>query len=146
MQNIMSFEDDYQRIYHQWDEYAKTGNINGLLSLYADNAIFESPLVPILLGQESGVLIGLDEIKRFLIEGTNRRPNQLVRWYRNGKYLVKDSTFFWEYPRQTLNGNQVDIAEIMDIDNSKIVHHRIYWGWFGVNMLLKSQQNSFNKK
>ena len=78
MQNIMSFEDDYQRIYHQWDEYAKTGNINGLLSLYADNAIFESPLVPILLGQESGVLIGLDEIKRFLIEGTNRRPIQLV--------------------------------------------------------------------
>ena len=135
----MSFEDDCARIYDEWDQYAKNGNIPGLLSLYHEDAIFESPLVPILMNQESGAARGHQELEAFFIEGTKRRPNELVRWYRDGKFQCKDGTLFWEYPRQTLNGNQVDIAEVMDIVKGKIKHHRIYWGWFGTQTLIASE-------
>ncbi|RKW25670.1 MAG: nuclear transport factor 2 family protein, partial [Kingella sp. (in: b-proteobacteria)] len=35
-------------------------------------------------------------------------------------------------------GDQVDILELMDIRGGKIMHHRIYWGWFGTQMLIRS--------
>ena len=32
----------------------------------------------------------------------------------------------------------VPILEVMDIEGGLIRHHRIYWGWFGVRMLMES--------
>ena len=51
----------------------------------------------------------------FLNEGTRRRPNELVRWYRTGKYFITGDVLVWEYPRQTPDGEQVDILELMEI-------------------------------
>lgn len=120
-----------------WDEYAKTKQTNKLINLYADDAIFESPLVPIILNRNKGILIGKEEILNFLEEGTRRRPNELVRWYRDDKYYTDENTLIWEYPRQMPDGEQIDILELMEIDdNGLIVKHRIYWGWFGTQMLL----------
>ena len=72
------------------------------------------------------------------MEGTRRRPNDLVRWYRDGCYFVTGDTLVWEYPRQTPDGDQVDILEVMRLEGGKIKHHRIYWGWFGTQMLTAS--------
>ena len=127
-----------ERIYERWHDYARGRDVPALLDLYADDAVFESPLVPAILGQESGILRGRAEILRFLEEGTRRRPNDLVRWYRTGKYFVNGGTLVWEYPRQTPEGNQIDILEVMDISGGKITHHRIYWGWFGCGQLVGS--------
>ena len=76
---------DFDRIYTQWHEYAQTRNTEALINLYADDAQFESPLVPIIMQQDSGVLHGREAILAFLQEGTRRRPNELVRWYRTGR-------------------------------------------------------------
>ena len=32
----------------------------------------------------------------------------------------------WEYPRETPDGQQVEIVEVMDIADGLIRHHRIY--------------------
>ena len=101
----------------------------------------ESPLVPIIMQQDSGVLHGREAILAFLQEGTRRRPNELVRWYRTGQYFIAGDTLVWEYPRHTPDGNQVDILELMQIQNGKIQSHRIYWGWFGTQMLIQSAVN-----
>lgn len=130
---------DHETIYNLWHEYASTKNVSDLIALYAPNAIFESPLVPILLNRESGVLQGKDEIHTFLVEGTNRRPNDLVRWYRTDTYFSKGNTLIWEYPRNTPDGNQLDILELMEIENKLIVNHRIYWGWLGTQLLIKNK-------
>lgn len=125
------------KVHLLWDEYAKTKQTNKLINLYADDAIFESPLVPIILNRNNGILIGKEEILNFLEEGTRRRPNELVRWYRDDKYYTDENTLIWEYPRQMPDGEQIDILELMEIDdNGLIVKHRIYWGWFGTQMLL----------
>jgi hypothetical protein len=129
----------HEAIYNLWHEYASTKNVANLIELYSPNAIFESPLVPILLNREGGALQGKDEIHTFLIEGTNRRPNDLVRWYRTGTYFSKGNTLIWEYPRNTPDGNQLDILELMEIEDTLIVNHRIYWGWLGTQLLIKNQ-------
>lgn len=128
----------FELIYERWHDYAKGRDVPALLDLYAEDAVFESPLVPAILDQESGILRGHAEILRFLEEGTRRRPNDLVRWYRTGKYLINGNTLVWEYPRQTPQGAQIDILEVMDISNGKIDNHRIYWGWFGCRQLVAS--------
>ena len=127
-----------QEIYEKWHKYAKERETKALIELYAEDAVFESPLVPILMNRDSGILRGKTEILAFLNEGTRRRPNELVRWYRTGKYFITGDVLVWEYPRQTPDGEQVDILELMEIRNGLIVNHRIYWGWFGTQMLIKS--------
>jgi len=74
----------------------------------------------------------------FLEEGTRRRPNELVRWYRSGQYLASGDLLVWEYPRQTPDGEQIDILELMQLKDGLIWRHRIYWGWFGTQMLIQS--------
>lgn len=127
-----------ERIYLLWDEYAKTKQVDKLIDLYSDDAIFESPLVPIILKRDSGFLTGKEEILFFLEEGTRRRPNELVRWYRDSEFYTNGSTLIWEYPRQMPDGEQIDILELMEInEDGLITKHRIYWGWFGTQMLIK---------
>lgn len=127
-----------ERIYGQWHEAAKNRDTDALAALYADDAEFESPLVPAIMNRESGVLRGKAEIRAFLEEGTRRRPNELVRWYRDGRFLADDTLLVWEYPRQTPDGEQVDILELMELEHGKIRRHRIYWGWLGTQMLIRS--------
>ena len=131
-----------QEIYEKWHKYAKERETKALIELYAEDAVFESPLVPILMNKDSGILRGKTEILAFLNEGTRRRPNELVRWYRTGKYFITGDVLVWEYPRQTPDGEQVDILELMEIRDGLIVNHRIYWGWFGNQMLIKSALNN----
>ena len=127
-----------KEIYEKWHKYAKERETKALIELYAEDAVFESPLVPILMNKDSGILRGKTEILAFLNEGTRRRPNELVRWYRTGKYFITGDVLVWEYPRQTPDGEQVDLLELMEIRDGLIVNHRIYWGWFGTQMLIKS--------
>jgi hypothetical protein len=129
---------EFETIYEKWHEYAKGRDIHSLLNLYAEDAVFESPLVPAILDRDCGVLRGHSEIIHFLKEGTKRRPNDLVRWFRTGKYFISGDTLIWEYPRDTPEGNQIDILEVMQISDYKIKNHRIYWGWFGCNQLIVS--------
>ncbi|MDW6004629.1 nuclear transport factor 2 family protein [Vibrio mangrovi] len=130
--------DEINNLYEQWHDFARNRDVEALIDLYADHATFESPLVPAILDQKSGVLHGRNEILRFLQEGTRRRPNDLVRWYRTGKYFTDGNTLIWEYPRETPDGEQIDILEVMEVTDGKISRHRIYWGWLGCNVLISS--------
>ena len=130
---------DFARIYRDWHEHAKNRDTEKLIALYADNAVFESPLVPAIMNRQSGILRGKSEILAFLEEGTRRRPNELVRWYReDGRFFTGGDTLIWEYPHQTPDGSQVDILELMQLSDGLIARHRIYWGWFGTQMLTGS--------
>jgi len=125
-------------IHESWHALAKARDVEGLLALYAPDAEFESPLVPAIMDRDDGVLRGHEQIGAFLREGTRRRPNDLVRWYRDGRYFSDGRRLIWEYPRQTPDGEQIDIIEVMDIEDGRISRHRIYWGWFGCRQLVDS--------
>ena len=117
---------DVEHVFLAWHERARTGDVEGLLELYAQDATFESPLVPVLTDGELEVCRGHAELRRFFEEGIRRRPNELVRWYRTGDYLTNGRLLVWEYPREAPDGNQIDICEV--------------WGWFGVAQLTGSRR------
>jgi hypothetical protein len=54
------------RIYHEWDAALASNNIDALLALYTDDLIIESPLIPYLLGTESGICQGKESLKKLL--------------------------------------------------------------------------------
>src|SRR3954453_1081674 len=56
--------------------------------------------------------------------------------YRAG-YLTDGERLVWEYPRQTPDGDQMDIVEVMEIRDGLIAHHRVYWVRVGVGMLMR---------
>lgn len=136
---MSEYASDGERIYHLWDQYARERDVDGLVSLYAPEAILESPVVCAIFDAESGVLQGHPELRQFFEEGGRRRPNEWVRWYRQpDRFLYDGQRLMWEYPRQAPDGNQIEIMEIMDLANGLIQHHRIYWGWFGIQQLAPS--------
>ena len=132
-----SFE-QAQFVFDEWDRRARTVDVAGLLDLYRDDATLESPLVPRILDRPGGVLRGKAELGRCFTEGRRRRPNEFVRWHRNGSYLWDGHTLSWEYLRAMPEGDQVDISEVMELTDGRIAAHRIYWGWFGTEMLINN--------
>jgi predicted SnoaL-like aldol condensation-catalyzing enzyme len=127
------------RIHDQWHEFSGARNAQALIGLYADDATLETPLVMAILDdKQEGVLRGREEIMRFFVEGLRRRPDEFLRWYRTGRYFTDGTALTWEYPRQTPQGEQIELIEMMDVCEGKIKHHRIYWGWFGFQLLLNN--------
>lgn len=134
-----NFLSDCKRIHQQWHERAKSRDTEGLLALYAKEAVLETPLVQAIFDDRgSGILRGHREIGPFFEEGARRRPNALVRWHRTDKWLTDgERLLVWEYPRQAPDGDQVDLVEVMEIADGLIQYHRIYWGWFGAQLLTR---------
>lgn len=124
-----------QYVHDGWDRRTRAHDIDGLLDLYVADAVLESPLVPRIMDTVSGVLTGHSQLREFFERGARGRPNELVRFHRSGQFLFDDGRLVWEYPRQTPEGDQVDITEVMDLAGPQIRHHRIYWGWFGTPLL-----------
>ena len=134
------FLNDCKRIHQQWHERAKSRDTEGLLALYAKEAVLETPLVQAIFDDRgSGILRGHREIGPFFEEGARRVPNALVRWHRTDKWLTDgERLLIWEYPRQAPDGDQVvEIVEVMEIADGLIKYHRIYWGWFGTQLLTR---------
>lgn len=119
-QQRQGFMADCERIHREWHERAKGLDTDGLLRLYAEDAVLESPLVPAILDDKpDGVLHGHAELRRFFEEGARRRPNDVVRWYRTGKWLTDGRRLLvWEYPRQAPDGDQVDLVGHGDRDRT----------------------------
>jgi hypothetical protein len=132
------FEATCARVFRDWHERATARDTEGLLALYAPDASLESPLVPAILDDHpSGVLKGHAQLRRFFTKGAQSRPINLVRWHRSGTWLTDGRRLLvWEYPRETPDGDQVEIVEIMEIEGELIQHHRIYWGWVGTGLLI----------
>ncbi len=130
-----------ERMYFAWNEALARNDAGALLSLYAKDAHFESPLVPHLLGTDSGVLRGHGELRRLFDLLAQRKPP--VRQYSRTGYLTDGKRLIWEYPRDAGGGEQMDFVESMELnDEGLIQRHCVYWGWFGVRVL---QRNEYHR-
>jgi hypothetical protein len=135
-----------ERIYLEWDaalarleelppERLEEG-VDALLTLYAKDASIESPLIPHLMKVERGICSGHDEMRPFFREVGRRKPS-LRKYYRTG-YFTDGKKLIWEYPRAKPDGEQMDFVESIQLnDEGLIQHHSVYWGWRGVNVILR---------
>ena len=129
--------DAARHIHERWHAAVVARDLDGLMDLYAGDAVLESPLVHVtLLDRESGILRGRAEIRPFFEAGLRNPDARLGRWYRTGQFFSDGRQLVWEYPRATPQGDQVDLVEVMDLAGGRIAHHRVYWGWVGFRALV----------
>jgi hypothetical protein len=126
MTNNESFQHAAERIYHDWDKALSNDDLEGLLALYAPDAVLESPAVPLTTGAETGVCHGHDELRPVLEQVAARKP-PLLTYYRAG-FLT--------------DGEQMDFVEVMEIADGLIQRHCVYWGWRGVKVM---QDDAYHK-
>lgn len=125
-----------RHIHEQWHGTVVRRDIDGLMALYADDAVFESPLVWAAMPEGgTGILTGKAAIRDFFAAGFRSPQNGLGRWYRTSVVFSAGRQLAWEYPRQTPEGDQIDLMEMIDVSDGLIAHHRVYWGWVGVRKL-----------
>lgn len=127
--------EDAQFVHDEWDRRTREHDIDGLVDLYEPDGVLESPLVPRIMDIPRGLLRGHGELREFFERGTDGRPNEIVRWYRTGQFMFDGRTLMWEYPRETPDGEQLELVEVMELNGRRIRHHRIYWGWYGAPLL-----------
>jgi steroid Delta-isomerase len=126
-----------RHIYDRWQETIVRKDVDGLIALYAEDAIFETPAILVTLTDRTqGILRGRSEIRPFFEAGFRKLGNELSRWYRTGLFFSNGRQLTWEYPRETPQGDQVDLVEVMDVAGGLITHHRVYWGWVGFQTLV----------
>lgn len=132
--------DEIEHVFVSWHDCAKNQKLDDLAGLYDVNAVFESPLVPAILGCESGVILGRSEIRRFFGRGAELSSDSPINWYRSDEFFSNGRTLIWEYPRKTPSGEQFDVVEVMEIEGGKIVKHRVYCGWFSSKALFSQSE------
>ncbi|HEX6448202.1 MAG TPA: nuclear transport factor 2 family protein [Trebonia sp.] len=126
-----------EHVFHAWDEALGAKDLDAAMAFYDPDATLESPLVCYLLGTREGIVRGRAALRSFVEQVFAHQPPQRKR-YRTG-YLSDGTRLTWEYPREEPDGEQMDITEVMEIRDGLIQHHRVYWGWFSVNMFKNEQ-------
>jgi len=92
------------------------------------------------MGVERGVLQGREEICLFAARVFEGQPPPRRRYKK--KHFTDGEILMWEYPRTTPQDDQMDFVEVMELRDGLIQHHRVYWGWFGVNILNRGEHHA----
>jgi ketosteroid isomerase-like protein len=129
-----------ESIYDAWDKALANKDVPGLLRLYADDAVIESPLIPHLLATDTGILRGKKALQSLIEKVAERKPS--IRKHFKQNFFTDGETVIFEYPRQTPDGEQMDFVEIMEIKDGLIQYHRVYWGWRGFKVI---QENLYHR-
>lgn len=125
-----------EKIYHEWDKALSNNDAQALLALYAPDATLESPVIPHLMGTENGVLRGHEQLRPLFEKVAERKPK--VRQYFRTGYLTDGKKLMFEYPGSGPEGEQMDFVEVMELNEEGLIQrHRVYWGWFGLQVLQK---------
>ncbi len=124
---------DAERIYQLWDEALGKKDLEASLSLYADDASIESPLVQHLMKTKQGIVQGKDNLRKFIALVFQTNPPQR-KHFRTG-FFSDDRVIMWEYPRATPQGDQMELVEVMEVRDGLIQRHRVYWGWYALTVL-----------
>lgn len=124
-----------ERIYQAWAHAYANKDLEAVLALYAPDAVLESPIVNTLLKTERGIVEGRENLRHFVNIIITKTPALVDRYKQS--FFTDGKTLIWEYPRATPTGEKADMAEVMEIENGLIRAHRIYWGWYGTQMLQK---------
>ncbi|WP_433297647.1 nuclear transport factor 2 family protein [Pseudonocardia sp. CA-142604] len=122
-----------EHIFTAWDEALGAKDLDAAMALYQPDATLESPLVCYLLGTDEGIVRGRENLRRFVEKVFSHQPEKRRRF--RGGLLTDGSRLTWEYPRESPDGDQMDIVEMMEIRDGLIAHHRVYWGWLSVGTL-----------
>lgn len=109
----------------QWFAAFNEHNLEKLLALYDEQARHFSPKLKIRQPETNGYIVGKPALRLWWQEAFDRLPGL--------KYIVNTLTaneqrVFMEYLRQVPGENDLLVAEVLEIDNGRIIASRVYHG------------------
>lgn len=114
-----------EEIAHKWFEAFNQHHLENLLSLYHENAKHFSPKLKIRLPETNGLIIGKNELRTWWEDAFLRLPNL---HYAVTSLTANNQRVFMEYIRQVPNEDNMLVAEVLEIENGKIIASRVYHG------------------
>jgi hypothetical protein len=109
----------------KWFEAFNEHHLENLLSLYHENAKHFSPKLKIRLPETNGLIIGKNELRTWWEDAFLRLPNL---HYTVTSLTANNQRIFMEYIRQVPNEKDMLVAEVLEIENGKIIASRVYHG------------------
>ncbi len=112
-------------IAEKWFAAFNTKQLEDLLSLYADDARHYSPKLKIRQPETNGLVQGKDALRAWWKDAFERLPNLK---YIPTTYTAAPERIFMEYVRKADNEPDMLVAEVLEIENGKIIASRVYHG------------------
>ncbi|WP_432672735.1 nuclear transport factor 2 family protein [Flavobacterium sp. SM2513] len=109
----------------KWFDAFNEHNLEKLLSLYDDKAQHYSPKLKVKNPESDGLISGKDALRNWWNDAFDRLPTL--------KYEVKSLTsneyrVFMEYIRKVDGEPDLMVAELLQIENGKIIFSKVYHG------------------
>ncbi len=112
-------------IAHKWFEAFNNQNLDQLLSLYDDDAEHYSPKLKIKKPETNGLIKGKKALYDWWKEAFANIPSLN---YKVTSLTANENRVFMEYLRSAENENDLLVAEVLEINEEKIVFSRVYHG------------------
>ncbi|MFV8354363.1 nuclear transport factor 2 family protein [Flavobacterium sp.] len=114
-----------QSIAFKWFESFNNKELEKLLSLYDDDAVHFSPKLKMQHPESNGFVSGKEALRSWWKDAFERLPSL--------NYKVKSLTangdrVFMEYTRTVTGEVDLEVAEVLDIKENKIIASRVYHG------------------
>lgn len=107
----------------KWFAAFNEHNLESLLSLYDNNAQHYSPKLKLRQPETNGLIAGKQALHNWWQDAFDRLPNL---HYEILHIVANDAMVFMEYIRQTPREPDMQIGEVLEIANEKIVASRVY--------------------
>jgi hypothetical protein len=114
-----------QSIAFRWFEAFNNKELDKLLSLYDDEAKHFSPKLKIHQPETNGLVEGKAAIRDWWQDAFDRLPSL---FYKVTSLTANGDRVFMEYIRQVENETDIQIAEVLEVKNGKIIASRVYHG------------------
>lgn len=112
-------------IAHAWFEAFNSHNLEKLLSLYDDEAQHFSPKLKIKHPETNGYVTGKEALRTWWQEAFDTIP---TLHYKVTSLTANHDRVFMEYIRIVTGENDMFVAEVLEIKESKIIASRVYHG------------------
>lgn len=114
-----------KEIAHNWFKAFNEHNLENLLSLYDDNAQHYSPKLKVRQPETKGLIQGKNALRTWWQDAFDRLPT--LR-YEVTKLTADDEQVFMEYLRFVDGEEPLNVGEVLEVKNGKIVASRVYHG------------------
>ena len=114
-----------QQIAIKWFDAFNTKNLEKLLELYDNEAQHFSPKLKIREPETNGLIQGKDALRKWWKDCFERLP---TLQYEVQNLTADSEQVFIEYIRKVEGEEDMNIGEVLEIKNGKIIYSRVYHG------------------
>jgi hypothetical protein len=112
-------------IAHAWFEAFNAHNLEKLLSLYDDEAVHFSPKLKIRHPETNGFVTGKAALHSWWQDAFDRLP---TLYYKVTSLTSNSDRVFMEYVRTVEGEAEMLVAEVLEINEGRIIASRVYHG------------------